>query len=43
VSDGVEAARSIRLTEECYACRSQLEEPWQWYRPKKAVVLEDVR
>jgi len=32
VVDGLEGARSVRLSEQLYACRSQLEEPWAWYR-----------
>ncbi len=29
--DGWFAARSVKLTEELYACRTQVQEPWMWY------------
>ena len=32
VVDGLEGARSVKLSEELYRCRTQLEEPWAWYR-----------
>jgi predicted dehydrogenase len=32
VVNGFEGARSVKLSEELYACRTQLEEPWVWYR-----------
>jgi len=32
VVDGWEGARSVKLCEQLYACRTQLEEPWAWYR-----------
>lgn len=32
VVDGVEGARSVKVTDDLYACRTQLPEPWAWYR-----------
>ena len=32
VVDGMEGSRSVRLSDALYACRTQLPEPWVWYR-----------
>lgn len=32
VIDGAEAARCVKLCDDLYACRVQMEEPWVWYR-----------
>jgi predicted dehydrogenase len=32
VVDGMEGARSVRVCDALYACRTQLPEPWAWYR-----------
>lgn len=31
-ANGIEAARSVKLCDALYACRTQLQEPWVWYR-----------
>lgn len=32
VIDGVEGARCVKLCDDLYACRTQMDEPWAWYR-----------
>jgi len=40
VIDGVEGARSVKLSDALYACRTQLPEPWVWYRNPVALGVE---
>lgn len=37
VVDGMEGARSVRVTDDLYACRTQIPETWAWYRTPAAV------
>ncbi len=37
VVDGIEGARSVKVTDSLYACRTQLAEPWAWYRNEAVV------
>ena len=37
VIDGDEGARSVKLSDALYACRTQLPEPWVWYRKPVAL------
>jgi predicted dehydrogenase len=37
--DGLEGARSVKLSENLYACRTELKEPWGWYRTAKASLV----
>jgi len=40
VIDGFEGARSIKLSDALYACRTQLPETWVWYRNPVALGVE---
>jgi predicted dehydrogenase len=35
VIDGREGGRSVRVCDALYACRTQLPEPWVWYRQEQ--------